>query len=69
MGPNSLTPESSLRLRIAALIRRALADESGATAIEYALIAAGISLAIAATVGILGSSVLNLYQNIANLLS
>jgi pilus assembly protein Flp/PilA len=32
------------------------ADESGATAIEYALIAAGISLAIIATVNGLGST-------------
>jgi pilus assembly protein Flp/PilA len=33
-----------------------LADESGATAIEYGLIAAGISLAIIATVNGLGST-------------
>jgi pilus assembly protein Flp/PilA len=32
-----------------------LADESGATAIEYGLIAAGIALAIIATVNGLGS--------------
>ena len=31
-------------------------DESGATAIEYGLIAAGISVAIIAVVGSLGSS-------------
>jgi pilus assembly protein Flp/PilA len=35
-------------------IRRFLADESGATAIEYGLIAAGISLAIIAAVNGLG---------------
>jgi pilus assembly protein Flp/PilA len=33
-----------------------LADESGATAIEYGLIAAGISLAIIAVVNGIGSS-------------
>ena len=36
-------------------IRRFLSDESGATAIEYGLIAAGISLAIIAVVNGLGS--------------
>ena len=35
-------------------IRKFLADESGATAIEYGLIAAGISLAIIAIVNGLG---------------
>jgi pilus assembly protein Flp/PilA len=37
------------------LIRRFLADETGATAIEYGLIAAGISLAIIAVVNGLGT--------------
>ena len=37
------------------LISRFLRDESGATAIEYGLIAAGISLAIIAAVNGLGS--------------
>ncbi len=33
-----------------------LKDESGATAIEYGLIAAGIAVAIIAAVGLLGNS-------------
>jgi pilus assembly protein Flp/PilA len=37
-------------------IRRLLAGESGATAIEYGLIAAGIALAIIAVVNNLGST-------------
>jgi pilus assembly protein Flp/PilA len=37
------------------IIRRFLADESGATAIEYGLIAAGIALAIIAVVNGLGT--------------
>jgi pilus assembly protein Flp/PilA len=37
-------------------IRRFLADETGATAIEYGLIAAGIFLAIIAVVNGLGTS-------------
>jgi pilus assembly protein Flp/PilA len=36
-------------------IRRFLADESGATAIEYGLIAAGISLAIISVINGLGA--------------
>ncbi len=38
------------------IISKFLADESGATAIEYGLIAAGISLAIIAVVNGLGST-------------
>jgi pilus assembly protein Flp/PilA len=38
------------------LIARFVKDESGATAIEYGLIAAGISLAIIAIVNTLGST-------------
>jgi len=45
---------------------RFLADERGATAIEYALIASGIGAAIAAIVFGVGNSVLNnLYNKIA----
>jgi pilus assembly protein Flp/PilA len=39
------------------LIARFVKDESGATAIEYGLIAAGISLAIIAIVNGLGSNI------------
>jgi pilus assembly protein Flp/PilA len=38
------------------LVSRFMKDESGATAIEYGLIAAGISLAIIAVVNGLGSN-------------
>ena len=38
-------------------IRMFIADESGATAIEYGLIAAGIALAIIAIVNGLGSNI------------
>jgi pilus assembly protein Flp/PilA len=37
------------------IVRKFLADETGATAIEYGLIAAGISLAIIAVVNGLGT--------------
>jgi pilus assembly protein Flp/PilA len=45
--------------------RRFLRDERGATAIEYAMIAAGIAVAIVAAVNALGVSVLGMYQTIA----
>ncbi len=38
------------------LIKRFLSNESGATAIEYALIAAGIALAIITAVNTLGTT-------------
>ncbi|QQO12834.1 Flp family type IVb pilin [Bradyrhizobium diazoefficiens] len=42
-----------------ALLRSFLADENGATAIEYCLIAAGIALAIVTVVNNTGSALLN----------
>jgi len=45
-------------------IRRFLADESGATAIEYGLIAAGIALAIIAVVNGLGSNLNTMFSSI-----
>ncbi len=46
-----------------------LNDESGATAIEYALIAAGIASAIAATVTGLGTSVKEMWESVGNIFS
>ena len=40
-------------------------DESGATAIEYGLIAAGISVAIIATVNTLGGQLQNTFSNVS----
>ena len=45
-------------------LRVFLADESGATAIEYGLIAAGISLAIIAVVNGLGSKLNTKFSSI-----
>jgi pilus assembly protein Flp/PilA len=47
---------------------RFLRDEDGATAIEYALIASGVSIVIAATVVAVGSSVKGLFTSVANAL-
>ena len=49
-------------------IRRFLAAQDGATAIEYAMIASGVSVAIAATVRGLGSTIqTTFYDKLANL--
>ena len=50
---------------IVTVIRRFMSDEGGATAIEYAMIASGIAVAIAATIVTLGSSVNGLYTGVA----
>ncbi len=48
------------------LISRFVTDESGATAIEYGLIAAGISLAIIAVVNGLGTNLNTKFTSINN---
>lgn len=47
------------------VIRNFLADESGATAIEYGLIAAGISLAIVSAVNGLGGKLSTKFTSIS----
>ncbi len=51
------------------LIGRFVKDESGATAIEYGLIAAGISVAIIAVVNSLGSQLKSTFSNISSQLA
>jgi pilus assembly protein Flp/PilA len=46
------------------LVKRFAKDESGATAIEYGLIAAGISVAIIATVNLLGTSLKGTFSTV-----
>ena len=46
------------------IIAKFLADESGATAIEYGLIAAGISIAIIVAVYGLGSNLNNVFNSV-----
>jgi pilus assembly protein Flp/PilA len=48
---------------------RFFADESGATAIEYAMIASGVGAFLAATVYTLGSNVKNLFTTLASMFS
>jgi pilus assembly protein Flp/PilA len=47
------------------LIRRFLNDDSGATAIEYGLIAAGIAVAIIAAVNTLGTNLTTTFTSIS----
>jgi pilus assembly protein Flp/PilA len=49
--------QSSMETKLQRTFLRFLSDESGATAIEYGLIAAGISLAIIAIVNSLGTNI------------
>ena len=47
------------------LVSKFLTDESGATAIEYGLIAAGIAVAIISMVDLVGSNLSTTFSNIA----
>ncbi len=46
--------------------RRLWKDESGPTAIEYGLIAAGIAVAIIAAIALVGGSLQNMFNDVAN---
>ena len=48
------------------LVKRFLSDDSGATAIEYGLIAAGISIAIIAVVNTIGSNLNTTFTSISS---
>ncbi len=50
-------------------LRKFFRDESGATAIEYGLIAAGISVAIIATVQGLGTKLNSTFTSVQNALN
>jgi pilus assembly protein Flp/PilA len=49
---------------IRTIFERFLTDETGATAIEYGLIAAGISIAIIVAVNGLGSNLNNVFNSV-----
>jgi pilus assembly protein Flp/PilA len=48
----------------APVIRRFIAEERGATAIEYAMIAGGVAVVIAGVVSALGSSVTAMFESV-----
>jgi pilus assembly protein Flp/PilA len=62
--PNVELERVDQRRRLTGAIRRFMRDESGATSIEYAMIASGIAVVIAATIVSLGSSVKGMYSNV-----
>ncbi|MGA3308167.1 MAG: Flp family type IVb pilin [Xanthobacteraceae bacterium] len=49
-------------------LQRFARDEGGATAIEYAMIASGVSIVIAGTVVALGSTVTDMFTSVATAL-
>ena len=59
-----MTTRSIIRSIIIVPYRRLGSDQNGATAIEYALIAALISLAIISALGTLGSQMADIYVRI-----
>ena len=54
--------------QVRSALRRVLKDECGATAIEYALIASGVSIVIVGTVATLGSKVTSMFTSVATAL-
>ncbi len=54
---------------MAKLLKRFLRDEAGATAIEYGLIAAGIAIAISATVLLIGTDLNTVFESLRTFLS
>jgi Flp pilus assembly pilin Flp len=60
-----MSKKSRLSFSLADLRTRLAADEQGATAIEYALLASGIGAAVAATVWNLGSTTRAFYASLA----
>jgi pilus assembly protein Flp/PilA len=65
MGP-AVIRLISMEAELKGLIQKFLSDESGATAIEYGLIAAGISLAIIAVVNGLGTTLSDKFTSISS---
>ncbi len=64
-GPAAFRCQWQVEVRLKGLLLKFLGDENGATAIEYGLIAAGISLAIIAVVNGLGTSLSTNFTSIS----
>ena len=68
-GPGHLPQHRSIARYAAAVAARLAGDESGATAIEYAMIASGVAAVIAATVFSFGSTLkTSFYDKLASML-
>ena len=62
-----MSRKSQIGSVLAFLHKHLVANEQGATAIEYALIASGVGAAVAATVYNLGSTTQGLYSHLSSL--
>jgi pilus assembly protein Flp/PilA len=62
----SLFSPAAMEQLMKSSVNRFISDESGATAIEYGLIAAGISLAIIAAVNSLGTALSSKFSDISS---
>jgi pilus assembly protein Flp/PilA len=58
-----------MEIQMKALFSRFAKDESGATANEYGLIAAGIAVAIVTAVSLVGTNLTGLFNNVASKLT
>ena len=58
-------PVSTEDIHMTTLVMRFFADDTGATAIEYGLIAAGIAVAIIATVQALGTNLNSTFSTVS----
>jgi pilus assembly protein Flp/PilA len=56
------------RIVVSAQLKRFVRDDSGATAIEYAMIASGISIVIVSVIATLGTTTSGLYQSVVTAL-
>ena len=61
-------PDVGQEYQVRQLVLRFIADQAGATAIEYALIATGISIVILASVNSIGTSVSNKFTSVSTAL-
>jgi pilus assembly protein Flp/PilA len=68
-GPSFCLAGGNERKEAMSIVRAFLRDEAGATAIEYGLIAAGISVAIIASVQTLGTNLIGTFNSVATALA
>jgi len=61
-----MTKSSTQRTHLASLCRIFVADTRGATAVEYAIMASGVSIAIAATIWAIGPNLVTIFTNVSN---
>jgi pilus assembly protein Flp/PilA len=69
MGKDGMTRPDRRDRPVRRTLARFCRDDSGATAIEYAIIASGVGVAVAATVMSLGSKLKSMLTTLSNLLT